>query len=436
MRTGSTSALALLLLWPALSGVLALLLAPIPAAAQAPTDSPSNAKPTVRVDWNPRPSLRFGDVLRIDFRLKIQSDLRAFSPDQPTENGTYELHRRRIGVEGRLFNRIEFQIEREMQEGGPWRDVYANVRVGEPFEVRVGKFKIPFGLEETTNTMDLDFIYRTRGSDELAPARDKGVMAHGRLGRLFEYEFGGFKGDGDNARVNEPVFLLPGESAPESGRTFAGRVVATPFGRGGGAKPRFGLAATSSTIAEGLNSLRGKTVFGSTFFHRMYVSGDRIRLGAEAEWKPGPFGLRGEYIRVTEERARQGLGDVDLSDLVEQAWYVSGTWVLTGERKSGGVEPRKSLLQGGAGAVEIGTRFESLRFSSASREGPAFDNPRADHVNPNQEQVWTTGVTWFMNRWLRIQGNAIRESFEDASRGPVADTPKFWSGVLRVQFVL
>ena len=48
--------------------------------------------------------------------------------------------------------------------------------------------------------MELDFIYRTRGSDELAPARHKGVMAHGRLGRLLEYEFGGFTGDGDNAR--------------------------------------------------------------------------------------------------------------------------------------------------------------------------------------------------------------------------------------------
>ena len=78
---------------------------------------------------------------------------------------------------------------------------YVNVRVGNPFQVRVGKFEIPFGLEETTNTMELDFIYRTRGSDELAPARHKGVMAHGRLGRLLEYEFGGFTGDGDNARV-------------------------------------------------------------------------------------------------------------------------------------------------------------------------------------------------------------------------------------------
>ena len=77
---------------------------------------------------------------------------------------------------------------------------YVNVRVGNPFQVRVGKFEIPFGLEETTNTMELDFIYRTRGSDELAPARDKGVMAHGRLGRLLEYDFGGFTGDGDNAR--------------------------------------------------------------------------------------------------------------------------------------------------------------------------------------------------------------------------------------------
>ena len=41
------------------------------------------------------------------------------------------------------------------------------------------------------------------------------------------------------------------------------------------------------------------------------------------------------------------------------------------------------LFDGGIGAVEIGTRLEELRFRSASREGPAFANPRADHLAGN-----------------------------------------------------
>ncbi len=90
--------------------------------AQAPPADPSD-KPKTRIDWNPRPSLRIGDVARIDFRLKLQFDFRAFSPDQSTDDGTFQLHRRRAAIEGRLFKRVDFQIERELREGGPWRDV-------------------------------------------------------------------------------------------------------------------------------------------------------------------------------------------------------------------------------------------------------------------------------------------------------------------------
>jgi phosphate-selective porin OprO/OprP len=175
-------------------------------------------------------------------------------------------------------------------------------------------------------------------------------------------------------------------------------------------------------------------VFGSTFFPRLHVKGRRTRLGAQAEWNPGPLGLRGEIMRTTEEREGQGLGDGDLSDFLGRAWYVSVTWVLTNERKAGGI-PRGALFQGGVGAIEIGARLESLRFSSASREGPAFPHPRADHVLPNEDRIWTSGVNWYVNRWVKIQGNAIREMFDDEARTPVAGRGSFWSGVVRLQVV-
>jgi phosphate-selective porin len=178
------------------------IIVPIPGAAQTATGAREN--PDIRTDWNPRPSFRFGDAVRIDLRLKIQGDFRTFSPDQPNDDGTFELHRRRAGVQGRVFERVEFEIERELREDGPWRDVYVNVRAAGPFEVRAGKFKMPFGLEETTSTMDLDFINRTLGSDYLAPSREVGLMAHGRVGRILEYEAGGFNGDAKTRGSRSP----------------------------------------------------------------------------------------------------------------------------------------------------------------------------------------------------------------------------------------
>jgi phosphate-selective porin OprO/OprP len=396
--------------------------------------APSSAQ--ARIDWDPRPSIRVGNDVRLDFRLKVQGDVRAFSPDQLADDGAFHLHRRRVGVEGTLFERVTFQIERELRRGGPWRDVYANVEVAEAFEVRAGKFKMPFGLEQTTSTTDLDFVNRTLGSDALTPAREIGVMAHGRAGRLLEYEAGVFRNDGENARLREPVFLLPGEVLTERSRSLAARVVTTPWGRGGGTRPRVGVALTSSTIPDGLNSLRGRSVFDTVFAPRMYVRGTRTRTGLEGEWNPGALGFRGEYIRVVEERVGQGLGDANLSDYIGRSWYVSAGWVITGEEKAGGVRPRRSLFRDGFGAIEVATRFEALGFRSASDEGPAFTNPRADHVTGNEARVWTAGVNWYPNRWVRLQGNAVREAFEDAERTPVPRERTFWSGILRMQVVL
>ena len=388
------------------------------------------------MDWDPRPSLRVGDDVQIDFRLKIQTDFRGFSPEQPTEDGTFDFHRRRAGIEGELFDRVTFQIERELRRRGPWRDAYANLEVAEAFEIRAGKFKMPFGLEQTTSTMDVDFINRTLGSQSLTPARDVGVMAHGRLGRLLEYEAGGFRNDGENARLTEPMFLLPGEQPSESNQSFAARVVATPWGRGGGSRPRLGVAFTSSDVPDGLNSLRGRSVFDTVFAPRVYVRGNRTRRGFEGEWNPGPLGFRGEFIRVNEQRLGQGLGDVDLSDYIGEAWYASASWVITGEEKAGGVRPRRSLFRNGVGAVEIGTRFETLQFRSASDEGPAFNNPRADHLVGTEIRVWTTGINWYPNRWVKIQGNAVREAFSDGEPTPIAGERTFWTGIVRLQVVL
>jgi len=41
-----------------------------------------------------------------------------------------------------------------------------------------------------------------------------------------------------------------------------------------------------------------------------------------------------------------------------------------------------------------------------------------------------------VNRWVKVQGNVIRETIEDPLRGPLPSKPSFWSQVLRFQVVL
>jgi len=407
---------------------IALLTSPIVAAGQD-SQEPESA-PVFR--WRNRPSIQLGD-LRLDIRFKTQLDWRAFDPEVAEER--FDRRALRGGLNGEIGDHVEFQIERDLDPDGEWRDVFARWRTYRQFETTAGRFKVPFGREELTSFSEIDFAYRALVSATIPPARDKGLMVSGRFFRRgLTYEAGVFDDDGDNGRLQEPQFSVTG-NPPNIGPSFAARVTAAPF------RPlaetlanlRVGFAYGAVDVPEGLNSFRGETVYGKRFFEPVYVKGRRDRMGLELAFNPGPIGLSAEWMRAQEERRNQGLGDRDLSDMQTTGWYVSGTWLLTGENKEDFSNPRQSLFAGGSGAIEIAARYESLRFESVDKTGPAFTNPRAEHILPNQDDVFTIGVNWFLNRWVRVTFNGIREEFEDAARTPVPGTTTFWSAVGRVQ---
>ena len=170
----------------------------------------------------------------------------------------------RGGINGEIGNHVEFQIERDLDPDGEWRDVFARWRTYRQFEVSAGRFKVPFGREELTSFSEIDFAYRALVSTTVPPARDSGVMVSGRfLRRGLTYEAGVFDDDGDNGRLQEPQFSVTGNPA-NIGPSFAGRVTATPL------RPlaetfenlRIGFAYGSVDVPEGLNSFRGETVYG------------------------------------------------------------------------------------------------------------------------------------------------------------------------------
>jgi hypothetical protein len=268
--------------------------------------------------------------------------------------------------------------------------------------------------------------------DTLAPARDIGVTLHGRFNqRAVGYDVGVFRNDGEAARF---------DFNPGGGQTVAARVAGRPLrltaATGSTREMEVAVAVTASEVPDGLNSLRGRTVFREQFFAPVYVNGRRIRLGFDADWRPGPFSLKAEFIRVTDERKNQGIFDDDLPVLVSRGWYVSGTWVITGESKFDGIAPRRPLFQGGAGGIELAARVEQLGFGSALDGEPELPTPRAPNLREAGLRGWTLGVNWYVNRWTKIQLNGIREQFDDPDRSPVAGRDAFWTRVVRLQFVL
>jgi phosphate-selective porin OprO/OprP len=417
------------------AGLIILLVTAAPAFAQ-------KKKVKKGLVWDDRPSIVFSKNIHIDLRMKLQADWRQFDPE--INRDLFDFRNLRFGVKGEFTRHLDFEVEREVTttdwQWGDWKDVYVNWKTFDAVEVQGGRFKVPFGMEQLTGPTDTDFAYRSLGSSIIAPARDKGGMVHGRFwGRDLTYQAGVFNGDGDNGKLKSPQFVPPGEEEPAAGPSVAARVTATVLRKLPVPKKmksiRLGVAYTNGELPEGLNSLKGESVFGKKYFDNVYVKGRRQRLGTEFEWTPGPIGVKAEWMQAREDRLQQGNRNEDLSDFLSTGWYASGTWLLTGEKKDDHINPHKPLFRGGAGAIEIGGRYDELGFGSASQAGPAYTNPRADHQVRNSDRVWTFGLNWFPNRWVKVVANGIHETFEDPKRTPKAGYTSFWTALLRTQLV-
>jgi len=410
--------------------------------------APAAAQDKTGLVWNDRPSIVFGEDVSVDLKGRVLMEWRTFDP--AIGEDTFHLRTARVGLAGELTRHFEWEIEREIGEVeqedgtdqiafGEWKDVAIKWKTFDKVRVIGGRFKMPFGLEQTTGVTELDFAYRALGSTAIAPGRDRGVMVFGDLGRV-GYEAGLFDDDGDNGESNEPQFVSEGQDLEGVGPSIAVRVTGDLLrvvpGIGRLRSANLGIAYTNSKIPEGLNSLRGESFWGTEdFFERVYVKGRRQRLGAQFEWTPGPASLKAEWLQSREQRKEQSNRDADLSDYLGTAWYVAGTWFVTGEDKDDNVNPRRPLLKGGPGAIELAIRYERLGFESASKAGTAFTNPRSEFLTPNSDTVFTAGVNWMTSRWTRVILNAIHEDFEDPARSTIAGTTSFWSGLVRLNVV-
>jgi phosphate-selective porin len=388
---------------------------------------------------NGRPSLRFGDAGRIDFRLKTHTDYRSFSPDLRRED-RFDLRRLRAGVEGEVLNVVQFEVEYDFREDDyPLRDAFADVRTSRALQIRAGKFKLPFSREELTGSMNLDFAFRSRAADQLSPGRAVGAMAHGRFfDRRVQYQVGLFRQDGENTRRN-PLRIDAASADSEdpalaSNEASAATWAARGTVRGGGALSAFevGAALTSGNIPEGRNSARGRMVFGGGFFPAFEVAGRRQRLGLEADYEVSRGSIAAEWMRVRDERLGQGFDNQDLDPLIGHGWYIAGTWLAAGTKP--GDNPDQPASR--AGAIEIVARYEGLRFGGGTGGDEPSRSPRAVVILPNEHRGWTWGANWYVNQLIRVQGNIIREQLDNAARAPIPGQHVYWSTILRLQFAL
>src|SRR4051794_1810169 len=119
-------------------------------------------------------SFRYQKILSVDFHASVNAEINA-------QNNNTDFGRARLGVEGKLLKHFQYKVSGDFASTHPWKDVFLDLNQIHDAQMKIGKFKLPFCMDELTSNRDLDFVDRTRTARDLAPARDIGAMLHGLL---------------------------------------------------------------------------------------------------------------------------------------------------------------------------------------------------------------------------------------------------------------
>lgn len=335
----------------------------------------------------------------------LQFDSRTFLEDGGINNNdSFLIRRARPIFQGSIGKHFDFFLVPEF--GGSTvsiLDAYGVVKFSDAFQIQVGKFKSPVGLEQLQSDSNALFSERSLATN-LTPNRDIGVQLQGSLwDRSIQYAFGIFNGSPDGENVSNADF--------DDEREVAGRLFFHPFrktsidelqGLGFGFGGSFGNAGDrSGTAGNGLTTgyrTDGQQRFFS--YSNTTADGDHYRWSPQGYYYYGSWGLLGEYV-VSSTDVR-GTTSFRQANLENKAWQIAGSYVLTGENASyEGVTPRKNfdLKAGTWGAFELVGRYGELEID---REAFERGFATTTGANASAAQSWAGGLNWYLNRNVRL----------------------------------
>jgi len=365
-------------------------------------------------------SMRSADtnfVLRIRGLLQVDSH---WSDDDAVRD-TFLIRRARPILEGTVYRDFDFRFTPEFATSTPTiRDAWLNYRYNDALELRLGKMKPPGSLERWQAVANTLFIERALPS-LLWPVRDVGVMFHGEfwsggddatksLGAagLVNYELGLFNGTGDGRAAGNSDF--------DNGKSVAGRLFFHPFLKMGTAPlQKFGLG-----VAGTYGEMEGNMGLPDEFEYDGDVTADGLhwRVGPQAYWYWGPFGLLGEYS-ISSQRLERETAPFDSTRAENRAWQISASWLLTGEDATfRAVAPRRNFdpHSGGWGALQFVARYAYLDIDDGLF--PTFADPAE---LPTRVANWGVGLNWYLNRNIRAAINYDHFDFKGGQSGAIED---------------
>lgn len=306
-----------------------------------------------------------------------------------------ELRRSRIAFKGTVFGDwdYKFQYTFNADSGGKnqLEDAYIKYTGWDLADVTVGKYKVPFGLEELVSSKHITTIERSAMFEFVMAGRSHQNVQLSNGGDNYSWALGLYEGGADEDGSELYNFGARGTYAPIATKTqvvhLGAAVLRSEIDRDVPVTAEFDQRLAVHTATKVLLTSGGD--FTTANEHSQY--------GIEAAWMSGPFSIQSEYVASTWED--------DTNEVEYSGYYVQGAWTLTGESRSykskDGIFDKISP-KGANGAVELVAKFEHGEI----------DDDRTGAIENGFDNV-TVGVNWYVNKNVRLSANYIMTELDE-----------------------
>lgn len=393
---------------------------------------------------------------RVHFDSRVNSsDLASITDrDSASLGDNFELRRARIGLNGKVFKDINYEIVANAvgSSTNVVDTAWMNYGFNKDAQVRIGRFKQPFSLEELTSSNNIDFMERSY-INQMIPGKQLGAMLHGEPQKGFTYGASIYQ-EGFNPVTNQSN--AGSMAATRFTANFAelnnmsDKVLHVGFAATGGKYEV--LPTTSGSTSTDASNVTRATIMafrsenrGLANAYRAQIGGDttdgtgwnisangsagvtKTMGGLELAAADGPLKFQSEYALTNLDASVLGCvlannvcssSSTRTVEAKATTMYAELMYNITGESwadayRTGafsGVKPKSNFVYGsGGGAWQVGLRYSSYNAADSSVSGSSSRLQNATRAN-----TITLAANWILNPNARIMFNVARTKFGSA----------------------
>ena len=378
-------------------------------------------------------ALRLGGLLQMDDRQYVGQENDA--------NNQFLIRRARPYASGTVWKYVDFRFvpdfgtvdAQNTRNTAIIVDAWININVQKEFQIQMGKFKPPGGLEMLQSAQNTMFIERGP-LQQLQPNRQLGFMPNGLLfDDTLNWAVGVFASAPNNYTQTIDTANGYGVATRLFARPFvndADELAGLGFGVAGAYANMDDYSPGSTAISNGLNTYASDP--GVVFFNwnaSTQRNGALFRIIPQAYYYYGPWGVMAEYIVQSQGLTFNSGNATQQRQIRDTSWarQLEVSYNITGEDNSfDSLVPAKNFDffqtddEDAVGLWQIAFRADQLQIDSDLFNQPNPSNTFAAN-SPNGNNArgfdsYTLGLNWYLNPNVRLYLNATYTTWYYASR--------------------